>query len=260
MKTITIEQIRDRIDTYVKAYPLKDNSMDFWREPLVATAAIDERFNILPDIAAPDHALPSELLPSGKTVIVFFIPFSKALARENHLQDTPCRNWAIAYQQTNQLINSLCKHLQDFLNDAGYVSALVPATHNFDKITLMSRWSHKHIGYISGLGRFGVNAQFITPSGCAGRMGSFVTEADIGNHPLVREKELCLYKTGRSCLVCVKRCPVGAVSEDSGIDRQKCWSRLNDNLNQTKALAGLGKDTHVCGKCQVLVPCSLKAP
>ena len=67
------------------------------------------------------------------------------------------------------------------------------------------------------------------------------------------------YPNGYKCLVCVKRCPIEAVSQ-SGIDRKLCWQRLNDNLHRTEELAGLENTTHVCGKCQVLVPCSLKAP
>jgi epoxyqueuosine reductase QueG len=198
-------------------------------------------------------------LPAAKSVVVFFIPFHKALAKENHKGDIPCRNWGLAYQSTNQLIGRLCGHLKRFLEENGHPTEMTPATHNFDEKRLVSRWSHKHLGYIAGLGRFGVNAQFITPAGCTGRMGSLVTAADLGDHPLVTEAELCLHKRGEKCLVCVRRCPVEAVSV-AGIDRQRCWARLNQNLHETEALAGLDSHTHVCGKCQVLVPCSLGVP
>lgn len=252
--------LKKLIEKYVAEYPAAGNQRNIWRPPLSVTARADNRFDRLPEIAADDHALPKDLLATGKSVIVFFVPFIKELAKENHKGDIPCRNWGLAYESTNTLINTLCEHIKQFLGNAGYDSALVPATHNFDHKKLMARWSHKHLGYIAGLGRFGVNAQFITPSGCAGRLGSLVTEADFGDHPLVTETELCLYKNGRKCLVCVKRCPVGAVSEKNGIDREKCWARLNENLHETKELAGLKENSHVCGKCQVLVPCSLKVP
>jgi epoxyqueuosine reductase QueG len=254
---ITAGGIRKIIETFVQDYPETRGVPNIWRTPLAAFASVDDRFAILPKIAAPGHALPKDLLPDGRTVIVFFVPFTRALAKENHSGDTPCRNWGLAYQQTNTLINQLCGHIQQVLETAGYLSALVPATHNFDQKTLMARWSHKHLGYIAGLGRFGVNAQFITPSGCAGRLGSLVTAADLGDYPLVQAKELCLHKNGQACLLCVKRCPVGAVSEKTGIDRQKCWARLKENL---KTLTGMESSTHVCGKCQVLLPCSLEAP
>jgi epoxyqueuosine reductase QueG len=258
--TVTPGIIREIITGYVRDYAEKTAVQNFWRPPLAAMATVDNRFDILPKIAAPDHALPRDLLPDGRTVIVFFVPFDRALAKENHAGDTPCRNWGVAYQATNTLINCLCGHIQDFLKQTGHAAALVPATHNFDHEKLMARWSHKHLGYIAGLGRFGVNAQFITPAGCAGRLGSLVTSADLGDSPLVMEKELCLYKNGRDCLLCVKRCPVGAVSEKTGIDRAKCWARLKENLGTLEAMKGMEPSTHVCGKCQVLLPCSLAAP
>ena len=258
--SVTCQDLRALIEKYVSDYPEAMGQKNFWRSPLAVTAKADERFDILPDIAASDHALPKDLLITGKSVIVFFVPFVKELAKENHKGEFPCRNWGLAYEATNKLINSLCEQIKLYLEAAGYTSTLVPATHNFDHKKLMARWSHKHLGYLAGLGRFGVNAQFITPSGCAGRLGSLVTEADLGDNPLVTEKELCLHKNGHKCLVCVKRCPVGAVSAETGIDRKKCWARLKSNLHETKELANLKENSHVCGKCQVLVPCSLKVP
>ena len=255
----TSDDLRKEIEDYVKKYPQKTSESDIWRKPLMATAVADNRFDILPSIAAEDHLMPRELLPSVRAVVVIFIPFVKDLAVENHKGKIPCRNWGLAYESTNRLINSLCEHIRHHLGAMGYKVELTPATHNFDQERLVARWSHKHLGYISGLGRFGVNAQFITPSGCAGRLGSLVTDAELGDSPLVTEKELCLYKKGCECLVCVERCPVGAVSI-SGIDRKRCWERLKYNISKTKELAGLGKTTHVCGKCQVLVPCSLEVP
>jgi len=254
-----IQQIREAVCGFVREYPDKTGERKIWRDPVLASAPADARFQRLREIAAPDHLLPADLLPAAKSVIVFFIPFTKELARENHKGDIPCRNWGLAYESTNRLIGNICEHIRDELEKKGFQAALTPATHNFDPVRLMSRWSHKHLGYLCGLGRFGVNAQFITPLGCAGRLGSLVTDAEIGDHPLVKEAELCLHKNGYKCLMCMKRCPVGAISE-AGIDRQKCWERLKSNLTQTEQMAGMENTTHVCGKCQVLLLCSLKIP
>ncbi|MEZ4527181.1 MAG: hypothetical protein R2941_14790 [Desulfobacterales bacterium] len=254
-----IQELRESLREFVRQYPEKTGEKNIWRVPLLAAAPADDRFQRLREIAAPDHLMPADLLPSARSVLVFFIPFTKELAKENHRGDIPCRNWGLAYQSTNRLIGKLCEHIRTELEKKGFQAALTPATHNFDPVRLMARWSHKHLGYLCGLGRFGVNAQFITPSGCGGRLGSLVTDADTGDQPLVEEAELCLHKRGGKCLICVKRCPVGAVSE-SGIDRQKCWERLKSNLTETEELAGLENTTHVCGKCQVLLPCSLKIP
>ncbi|MCK5684002.1 epoxyqueuosine reductase [bacterium] len=258
-KKETASALRTLIEDFVISYLGKTGEQNIWRKPLLATAIADSRFDMLPKIAAENHALPGDLLSSVKSVVVFFVPFVKELAIENNKGETPCLNWGIAYESTNRLINSMCESIQQYLNDHGYKAALTPATHNFDHEKLVSRWSHKHLGYLTGLGRFGVNAQFITPSGCAGRLGSLVTDAQFGDNPLVSGKELCLHKNGHKCLVCVNRCPVGAVSE-AGINRKLCWERLKSNLAEIEEFASLGSSTHVCGKCQVFVPCSLSVP
>ena len=257
--TLTSATLRQALAAYVQSYPRQVGEPDIWRRPLLVSARADERFDVLPRIAADDHWLPRDLLPSARTVVVFFIPFTPELAEENHPGKIPCRNWGLAYETTNRLIASACEHLRDILAASGHAVALTPATANFDYDRLMARWSHKHLGYLAGLGRFGVNAQFITPQGCAGRLGSLVTDADLGDHALVARAELCLHKAGRECLQCVTRCPVKAVSIE-GIDRQRCWQRLKFNLAHTEELAGLDDSTHVCGKCQVNLPCSLTDP
>ncbi|MEW6267554.1 MAG: epoxyqueuosine reductase [Thermodesulfobacteriota bacterium] len=259
MKTqLSIDELRRQLTRYVKDYPQTFKERDWWRPPLLATARADERFEILPRVAADNHWLPKDLMASARTVVVFFIPFKAELAEENHPGKFPCPNWGIAYEVTNQLIEKACAHLRGVLAEYGYEAVLTPATENFDKERLVARWSHKHLGYVAGLGRFGVNAQFITPSGCAGRMGSLVTDADVGDHPLVAQAELCLHKVGRECLQCVVRCPVKAVSIE-GVDRHRCNKRLDFNWKNRIKL-GLGERSHGCAKCQVNLPCSLTDP
>jgi epoxyqueuosine reductase QueG len=123
----------------------------------------------------------------------------------------------------------------------------------------MARWSHKHLGYLAGLGRFGTHRMLITPAGCAGRLGSLVTEAELGDHPLIRTKEACLLKAGKKCGKCMKACPVQALEQD-GFDRHRCWNRLNENRHTLASFSDLPLSTHVCGKCAALMPCSFKNP
>ena len=256
VSNVNIEDLRSLVNKEVTAYPSESGANPWWRNPLLVTATADERFDCLSNIAAKEHVLPKDLLASAKTVIVFFLPFVKALQEENSQGKFPCRSWGVAYEQTNALITHLSEQIRGFLSEHGYASALTPATHNFDPIKLMSKWSHKHLAHIAGLGRFGVNCQLITPSRCAGRLGSLVTEADLGNHPLVKVRELCLHKKGEPCLECLERCPVQALNEE-GIDRMRCYARLQFNLNRIEALSGLQGTTHVCGKCVVDLPCSM---
>jgi epoxyqueuosine reductase QueG len=260
---ISIEELRREVERYVDQYPLKYNETHWWRTPLLSTATVDDRFKMLRKMAAKNHWMPEDLLPTAKTVMVLFIPFKEELVKENHPGKLPCPNWGIAYEVTNDLIEKVLAHIQVLLKEKGYDSALTAATQNQDADeqddTMPARWSHKHLGYLCDMGRFGINAQFITPSGCSGRMGSMVTDADIGNHPLVSKKELCLHKIGQECLQCVARCPVKAVTVEDGIIRNRCNQRLHYNWDNRIKL-GLGERSHGCAKCQVNVPCSLSDP
>ncbi len=258
-KMADIEQLRKLAENFVGDEPDRLKSAGWWLPPLVVTAAIDHRFEQLPEIAADDHYHPHDLLPTAKTVIVFFIPFKRDLVKENKAGDRPSRNWGGAYVQTNDLIESLSRAISKMLATRGFKSGLTPATHNFDEARLMARWSHKHLGYLAGMGRFGVHNMLITPRGCGGRLGSLVTDADIGNHPLIGTEEACLLKAGKSCGKCVQACPVEALGEND-FDRRGCWNRLNENRAILDYFADLPESTHVCGKCAAMMPCSFINP
>ena len=259
MNEINIEKLRKFVEKYLEDEPDRLGTDGWWLTPLVATSPVDQRFEQLPRIAADDHLHPHDLLSTAKSVIVFFIPFKKQLVKENKSGDRPCRNWGVAYVQTNDLIGRLSRALSDLLAKHGFKSELTPATHNFDEAKLMARWSHKHLGCLANLGRFGVHNMLITPAGCAGRLGNLVTEAQIGDHPLIQTDEACLTKAGKECGKCMKACPVEALSEND-FDRRRCWNRLNENRDTLDYLLDLPESTHVCGKCAAIMPCSFLNP
>jgi len=259
MTGVTVDTLRRFAEQYVKEEPSRLGTDGWWRTPLLATAPVDERFSQLPRIASPDHFHPHDLLASAKSVIVFFIPFEKDLVRGNKEGDRPSREWGLSYVQTNDLINRLGMALGDLLEKHGFQSGLTPATHNFDEVKLMARWSHKHLGYLANLGRFGVHHLLITPEGCAGRLGSLVTEAGLGDNPIIDTEEACLSKAGKECVKCIEACPLDALSQ-SGFERRTCWERLKDNLASLDYFSDLPDTTHVCGKCAALMPCSFKNP
>lgn len=257
--TITVDELRKFSQTFVAREPERLGSDGWWQTPLLATAPVDSRFDQLPQIAADDHVLPQDLLATARSVIVFFIPFKKDLVKENRQGDRPCLNWGRAYVQTNDLIGRLTRALGNLLAERGFKSGLAPATHNFDEVKLMARWSHKHLAHLASLGRFGIHHMLITPRGSTGRLGSLVTEAELGDHPLIETREACLLKAGKACGQCIKACPVEALSED-GFERRRCWDRLTENQRTLAYFADLPESTHVCGKCVAVMPCSFKNP
>lgn len=256
---IRVEDLRGVAEKCVAEEPSRLGTEGWWRRPLLVAAPVDERFQILPKIAFEQHWLPRDLLATARSVIVFFIPFKKELIKENKRGDKPCRNWGVAYAQTNDLIGRVSKALGDFLGGHGFKSGLTPATHNFDEVKLMARWSHKHLGHLAGLGRFGTHRMLITPAGCTGRLGSLVTEAEMGNAPLIETEEACLLKVGQKCGKCMEACPVSALSEKD-FDRRGCWNRLKENRATLEEFSDLPQSTHVCGKCVALMPCSFRNP
>lgn len=259
MSFMTINDLRNTVVEFCKREIEQSQLPNWWREPLLVSTEADNRFDILPEIAAPNHMRPRELLASCKAVVVFFIPFSKSLSNGNIEGKFPSDGWGLSLSLTNDLLQRISETIRRLLDRCGYQSELTPATYNFDPKSLTARWSHKHLAHLSGLGRFGVNAQLITPAGCAGRLGSLVTEAPLGNHPLVVEEELCLHKAGRDCLKCLQTCPVKAITLN-GIDRQRCNQRLQINLKRFAARPGMRDDMEVCAKCVSGMPCDLQAP
>jgi epoxyqueuosine reductase QueG len=225
-----------------------------YREPLVAfVEADDPRFADLRRVAQPTHMMPDDLLPGARSVISFFLPFDYWVVEANAQdREEVAREWAEAYVETNHLIERITKHLIESLADQGILAAAEPPTHNFDPISLVSHWPHKSIAVIAGLGSFGLHHMVITDSGCAGRFGSVVIDADLPISP-AKPKEQCLYFHDGSCLECILRCPVGALDEYDPIDRQRCNRRLRSVAKRYEHLDLV----EVCGK-YAIGPCSFE--
>lgn len=247
--------VRKEIAAFVKGYKTPEQWAGPWEDPLVAFAdAGDPLFLELKHLVTPSHALPSELLEGAETVIVYFLPFHKGIPKANRRGLHAAREWALAYIRTNQLIMDINVHLTRRLRDSGFESSPLPPTHNFDKTSLMSDWSHKHVAFIAGLGKFGLHHLLITEKGCCGRLGSLVTSAPIKatRRP---DGECCLHKAGKPCRVCVQKCVNGALSAD-GLDRHRCYRVLLENEARFKEEG----TADVCGKCTCIVPCSFHNP
>ena len=226
-----------------------------YRTPLVGFAlAADPRFGELQRIVEPTHFLPEDMLPGARTVVSFFLPFAAWVVEANALdRHKVAHEWPVAYVETNALIERIAGRLIERLGDHGVRAAAAPATHNYDPESLTCRWSHKSMGVIAGLGSFGLHRMVITDSGCAGRFGSLVIDAELRiTSPPVRER--CLYFHDRSCWECVTRCPVNALSMEGAIDKQRCNHRL---VGLAKGLGGEAV-ADACGKCAI-GPCSLES-
>ncbi|MGG7177132.1 epoxyqueuosine reductase [Clostridium paraputrificum] len=249
------DKIRDIIENFVKDYQDRYNAETRWGEPLVEYAdSNDTMFGELKSIVSPSHGLPKDFLGDAKTVVAYFIPFHESVVKSNIKDRESSRIWAKAYVETNKLILDLNTFIKEELEKLGYKSNIIPATHNFDEEKLISHWSHRHVAYIAGLGKFGLNNMLITEKGCCGRVGTFVTNLEI--EPTKRkDSENCLYKKSNICKRCVDRCVNDALKVDS-FNRYKCYEMCLHN-------AEVHSDIYlsdVCGKCLVGLPCSMVNP
>ena len=227
-----------------------------YRTPLVGFAsASDPRFVDLSKHIGPCRMLPTDLMPSAKTVVSFFLPFGEKVVEANRRRRSRvATEWAVAYLETNELLTAVCDALASLLEEHGFRAAFEPPTGKFDRKTLKSCWSHKSVAVIAGLGTFGLHHMVITESGCAGRFGSLVTDAPVAPGPR-SVRQYCAHFRGETCRDCVARCPIGALNGEGAIDTRLCWDRCTAVADRI----GGEQRAEVCGKCAV-GPCALESP
>jgi epoxyqueuosine reductase QueG len=249
------EKVGNIIKEFVFSYQNNEDISTKWKEPLIAYADADDiMFSKLKEAVSETHLLPHDLLDDAETVVAYFLPFEEYIPNSNIENRHSSKEWATAYIETNKIIAEINKHLKEKLQESGYSLEVVPATHNFDTEKLMSDWSHRHVAYIAGLGKFGLNNMLITEKGCCGRIGTVVTNIKI--QPTTRQdKENCLYKHNGSCKKCVDRCVNNALKLDE-FNRHLCYEMCLTNGETYKDM-GLAD---VCGKCLVKLPCSFRNP
>jgi epoxyqueuosine reductase QueG len=245
------------IESFIRGEVGQAQTRTGYREPLVGFVdADDPRFPQLRAIAEPTHLVPHDLLPGARSVVSFFLPFAREVVKAN--RENPrdvASEWALAYLETNQLIDHIGRQLIVALAERGVKAATEPATHSYDPDLLISGWSHKSVAAMAGLGSFGLHHMIITDAGCAGRCGSLVVDVPLEptSSPADPHRERCLYFHDRSCTVCVSRCPVAALTE-TGLDKHRCHERLL--LTAAYHFRELGL-ADVCGKCAT-GPCAFR--
>ena len=245
------QYIEDLIKDFVREYPQKKGIRTTYKEPLVGYADADSKeMRRLKDIVIPDHQMPADILENPTVVISYFIPFTEDIGKSNEAGEAgePSRIWALAYDETNEMMAVLNQWLIVNIEERGYHAAVSKVAGQFSKEVLKSKWSQRHIARLAGLGTFGINNMLITEKGCCGRYNSVVTNLPIDpDVPLSREN--CIYKHNKGCKVCVSRCTSGALKEEY-FDRFLCYESCSRRI--------YGNDT--CGKCVVNLPCTSKNP
>ena len=201
---------------------------------------------------------PEQWLPGAKRVVSFFLPYSEEVCRSNFSGNDPSAMWLHGRIEGNAFLLQVNRWLCEQLRSEGHeamIPALDPAFRAVEKAkapggpSFTSSWSERHVGYVCGLGTFGLSRGLITEKGMAGRIGSIVTTAEL---PVTTRPYTNLYEYCTNCGACIRRCPVGAITPE-GKAHEPCSEYLADTKTRFAPRYG-------CGKCQVKVPCTDRIP
>jgi epoxyqueuosine reductase QueG len=238
------------------ALPEGDN-VPIWESPVVGVSAADDPlFARLreSDAVGPIHVAPDFWLPGAKSVISFFLPFSKQVkASYDKRSSLPSLEWVSGRLNGEVFVNVARRGVQRFIEQRGGRAIVPNLDLRYKAVNLLPMWSERHVAYIGGVGTFGLHAGLLTTKGAAGRIGSVVTDVEI--EPTLRPYsgiyDYCPWFVDGSCGACIARCPVEAI-HDKGKDHAICLTNGSDNIRPAWGEWGY----HSCGHCQNNLPCT----
>lgn len=248
-----------------------------WSEPQIAYARGDDPlFAQLKNDIGPFYWTPLEAfrlawpnLPATAAdlaVIVYILPQTEA-TRLDQREATlvPAERWARSRFHGEEFNRALRLHLAEQLTGDGF-PAVAPerldgfAYRDSERFGIASNWSERHTAWIAGLGTFGLSDGLITRVGKAVRFGSVVArvELEATPRPYTGHQDWCLWYAKGTCGVCMKRCPIDAITEE-GHDKPACFDYIR-NVTAPFVRDNYGTEDTPCGLCQVKIPCEGRSP
>lgn len=273
--------IREQVKEYVRN--CKENWFNitndhYYDEPVVNFAsADDDLFEDYKTIIGECHQTPKEVYEAafgegsyaGGTVISAVLPLNEKIRKSNRGQKNwPSKEWVLNRSYGDGiLINKTAHFIVDMLEDKGYHAVAPYASEGFRVFPTetgpISNWSERHIAYVAGLGTFSLNDGFISEKGIAVRLISVVTNLILepDHRKAQQHTQNCLYYSKGICGACIKRCPVGAITE-KGHDKVKCRNYVYGEESSKLAVSygGNAKAGSGCGLCQTNIPCEFRNP
>ncbi len=202
------------------------------------------------------------------SVVCWILPQTKATMRDQAKETAlPSERWAYSRMIGEVRANTgLRKLLLEGLRAQGLLAVaplLLPQWGQItEKIYSPSKWSERHAAHVAGLGTFGLCDGLITAKGKAHRVGSLIVKHKMPATPRGYSgfNDYCLfYSAAQACRACIKRCPVGAISE-AGHDKVKCSQYLYGVTDKYVQSTWHIEGGYGCGLCQAKVPCAQKNP
>lgn len=248
--------------------------MKIYEAPIVGFAHADDELFMTEfkkkGVIHTEYQTPLEWLSGSKTVISFFLPFTKEIKISNRNKtDEPYEpgipqscsaEWLHARIEGQIFLNKITDYIQSVLNEEGFETVCPTTSGKLRMITpYISAWSERHAAYAAGLGTFGLSKGLITKKGMAGRFGSVITNAEFNAdiRPYSEPFEYCTM-----CGACMMKCPVGAIDKAKGCalgkDQLICGSYMTES--ELPPHGANHRIRYGCGKCQCGVPCESGIP
>jgi epoxyqueuosine reductase QueG len=248
-----------------------------WGVPQIAYARGDDPlFNQVKSDIGPFYWTPLEAFlfanpdarieASELSVISYVLPQTEATRLDQRAATkVPAERWARSRFHGEEFNCALRLHLADQLTQAGYPAVAPERLPGFDyrqseRFGIASNWSERHTAWIAGLGTFGLSDGLITRVGKAVRFGSVVVRMDLEATPRTYSghQDWCLWYAKGTCGVCMRRCPIDAITE-AGHNKPKCFDYIR-NVTTPYVRDHYSTGATPCGLCQVKIPCEARSP
>lgn len=246
------KEIKEKIALLIEEKLEELHRPDLFRKSHVGFAsADDEKFGQLKEFIGEWHYMPEDILPGAKSVISYYVPFTRDVADEPQKSEHGSFRWGEAYEVINRHFEIISRAVIEYLESLGCKAASIPSTHTYDPAELKCKWSHRSAAVIAGLGVFGANRLVITEKGSAVRFCTVITDAEFTPEHSYEGPE-CLYYLDGSCGRCFDICPAKAL-KDGDIDKFICQDEINNNEKIARETSDL-KEADTCGKCISVCP------
>jgi epoxyqueuosine reductase len=212
----------------------------FGRPIMGVAEGTDDIFEAFRSVVDPRHIRPADFLrrrsPALKVgepikVVSWALPFNRKILISNRGREWPSELYSVARNNGAALICDTLDKIVRILQSHGFAAAAPAQTDEYDafrspRFVFSSTWSERHVAYAAGLGRFGLNGCLITPLGTNVRFASIVTSLplEVSLEERADYRSSCLADGGKTCGLCLDRCPVQAIS-GNGLDKSKCYGR-----------------------------------
>ncbi len=232
--------------------------MKIYDAPLMGVASADdawfERF-FEKEIIGPEFMRPQDWLSGARSILSYFLPFTKEVRDSNRRTGLPSEEWVSARidgEAFNEAVRTFLIGLLTKIGESACAPALDP---RFRVVKKKSNWSERHVAFVAGLGTFGLHRALITTKGTAGRIGSVISTLDVAPtpRPYTRFDEYCPFLTKGDCGACMKRCPPVAISA-WGKDHSICSDYID------REVLSRFRPRYGCAKCNIAVPCECGIP